>query len=488
MKEYNYWYNKSEQLCQEHSFTRLFSISAEAQRKIAVALTYVTYQSGLLTDETNAPFLPHGKLNRKCQLFLLSVRIWIEYLLFWLFWTFFKKGRPLEEAVQNSNVDVWVLSGTNTIDLFPNIEEMLSPLHVHKLLIPNKNFFNSLQFLSQNHSFLNPIRPSITVLFKMFRWIQSGECNCFLESFTKLFPLEHPVKMFHFLADQLLRLFYHREWARFNASLLYLRSTARTVLMENDFFGNMMMLAEEANSRGYHTIHVQHGFMDDPHHYFPLCKYIFVNSEKDRDLLVSVGLDSERAIVTGAPLQVLAQEPGKNSDQHLEYDLVILASWGNPKLQERCISAVRGNTVLFQDKRVLLRLHPSLPPHEKNNWKTKLASVAKISIGNSLVNDLKSSARVVSFSIDAMITAMRMHKPTILYISDPLVYYRPLETMQGLQCVYNEIEFHQAIVNSMAGDPPHESIDEEMDLVFGSTSADVVKERMFSFINILLRK
>lgn len=487
MKVYSQWYDRTEQLCREFNFTTLFSIGSAAQRKIAVALTYLTYQSGLLVDQKEQKILNKLTTIRSFQLYILVVKIWLEYFTFWLLWPMFRKGSSFQELVKNSPAQLWILNGTNSVDLFPNIKEIFSSRIVHKLFIPNKHLLTKPQSSVWSHSFVDPIYPTINILLQMFQWIQSNKCSSFLEQFLNGYSLKDPEQLYFRLADQLLRLFYHREWAIYNAKNLHVNSTARIVLMENDFFGNLMFLTEELNKLDFETIHVQHGFMDDPNHYFPLCKYIFVNSEKDRNLLIAEGLDPKRAIITGAPLQVLHNGQDKNIENDTECDVVILAAWGNPELQEKYIQSIVQNYDLIQGKRVILRLHPSLPLAQKNNWINKLQKVANISNGKTLLQDIKTSTIVISFSIDAMITSMRIRKPTILYIGDPLIYYRTLNDLHGLKCVYNVSEMRVAIKEMLVDKLMIQSREEEMEKIFGSTSVNVVKKRMNDFIDTILQ-
>lgn len=193
----------------------------------------------------------------------------------------------------------------------------------------------------------------------------------------------------------------------------------------------------EFRKKGVMSIELQHGTFFNPMTDDRLPLYVdkmICCSEREKCLYRDGGADIKDIYVTGAPLQTLHAE--KYADGPIKYDLLMLFTQATPTLIGRQIATLKYINKHYKNKRILLRFRPRSAAQDKKN----LAEYVKgyiISTGTSLMEDLCSSEKVLTFSEDTIFEIIQAEKPFIAIFNKSDLYGGYLD---GLCYTTDEIE------------------------------------------------
>ncbi len=226
----------------------------------------------------------------------------------------------------------------------------------------------------------------------------------------------------------------------------------------------------EFRKKGVMTVELQHGTFFNPTTDDRLPLYVdkmICCSEREKKLYRDGGADINDVYVTGAPLQTLHAE--KYEEYSIKYDLLVLLTDATPTHIGRQIATLKYINEHYNDKRILLRFRPKSAERDKKN----LAEYVKghlISTDTSLMEDLSSSEKVITFSEDAIFEIIQAKKTFIAIFNKSDLYGGYLD---GLCYTADEIDvcLPQLFRKDFTVD-----LDKYI-YAFGDTDVDVVKSR-----------
>ena len=226
----------------------------------------------------------------------------------------------------------------------------------------------------------------------------------------------------------------------------------------------------EFRKKGVMTIELQHGTFFNPETDDRLPLYVdkmICCSEREKCLYRDGGVDMKDVYVTGAPLQTLHEK--KDVDGPIKYDILVLLTDATPTHIGRQIVTLSYINEHYNDKRILLRFRPKSATRDKRNL-AEYINGHIISTGTSLMEDLCSAERVVTFSEDAIFEIIQAKKPFMAIFNKSDLYGGYLD---GLCYTADEIE--ECLIKLFSEDYSTD-IDKYIK-AFGETDIDVVKNR-----------
>ena len=182
-------------------------------------------------------------------------------------------------------------------------------------------------------------------------------------------------------------------------------------ILEHDKY-YFMPAVSNIRQAGDESIMLQHGvFFRKSHNYFPLfCDKVLCCSEREKRIYAKNGVAKERVIVFGAPLQTLQfSDAGKDVTRHYEM-LVLLTEIkeSNKEIISSVLSFIKQNY-----DSVLIRLRPRSRKTDEALLGDVLHGFALSRSEKTIIEDINSCNKVVSFSEDANVEVAKLHKPFI---------------------------------------------------------------------------
>ena len=226
----------------------------------------------------------------------------------------------------------------------------------------------------------------------------------------------------------------------------------------------------EFRKKGVMTVELQHGTFFNPETDNRLPLYVdkmICCSEREKCLYRDGGVDMKDVYVTGAPLQTLHEE--KYAEGPIKYDLLVLLTEATPTLIGRQIVTLNYINEHYKDKRILIRFRPKSALRDKKNL-AEYVKEYRISSGTSLMEDLSSAEKVVTFSEDALFEIIQAKKPFMAIFNKSDLYGGYLD---GLCYTADEIE--ECLIKLFSEDYSTD-IDKYIK-AFGETDIDVVRNR-----------
>lgn len=162
------------------------------------------------------------------------------------------------------------------------------------------------------------------------------------------------------------------------------------------------------------TVHLQHGLFwgNDLCYTSPNVDFIFCCSKRERKIISATISDSDRILVTGAPLQSfdnMLDLKGEYESPEYDYLLVLTSCYDKSvfKLQSEVLTHFRRQDL---DHMVRLRPMSKLDDIEKLDG---LLKKNRISSNTTLSEDIGRARCVISFSEDSLLECFRCKKPTL---------------------------------------------------------------------------
>lgn len=145
-------------------------------------------------------------------------------------------------------------------------------------------------------------------------------------------------------------------------------------------------------------------------------------SEREKQALISEGVHEKRLFVTGQPLQTLNDSLFSQKADKPVYPILILAGVGPLWLQNLYVDMLRHSQHLKAYHPIYLRPHPAMNSKGKKLWSYN-ENLSLTSSRESLGESVSKSELVITFSIDALMVAVRQTRPTIVCI--PKTFFVP---------------------------------------------------------------
>lgn len=236
------------------------------------------------------------------------------------------------------------------------------------------------------------------------------------------------------------------------------------------FLNTIVHLREQ----GKESTMLQHGLFFKPTtDFFPLhCDKVLCCSEREKNIYIKEGIDSNRVKVLGIPLQTISRENFKQSSR-TEYQLLILLTLVNknnaPKIGE-ILTFVRQH---FDS--VLLRFRPRSKESDKRLLEKYIANF-DISEGKTIGDDLQRSQKVVTFSADAIVEVVKFNKPFVyIWLKEyqDFVKKNQCATMGDYKNYLQTLKDENSYTNTMK---------EMSNYIVGEQRIEILNERFVSFV------
>ena len=302
-------------------FTNELDINAElhlsdlAYHKFILSTTS-SMVSGLDKDEfqslsSNLKYENHLDTLKKtkyfCLLFFLSFKIFLFYFLVALLYKLILHSPEFEES---QNIKHFFISPIRKVSKFDLIPKILSKNFLSAFIL-NSNIslvcnFNKRILKKERELFLNLVFPHPKLFFRMLSYtIRKGiYIHHTLNDLSKKASNKVNTLIFH---DKFFKMMLYKYWAKLTVNHLKNDYPNAIYILENDLGGQLMALTEELNASSIKTVQLQHGtyFCDNIWYVPPLCKYMLCCSEREKQIQIESGVNSNNLFVYGAPLQTL---------------------------------------------------------------------------------------------------------------------------------------------------------------------------------------
>jgi hypothetical protein len=269
-----------------------------------------------------------------------------------------------------------------------------------------------LNFISPEFPHKKAVHRSLIFLFK------NG--HDFTSQLLRLFE-HHPLKLRLQIVTAIIRYVYalliYHPWAEENAKKMAAAYPKSLFIFDLDEAGKELLLADSFNRLGEKTLLIQHGALTDPKRYIPTCSVMACTSERARQALISEGVDPKKLHVTGQALQTIKDSTQHKQSNDASYPILILAGAGPDWLQRLYLNMLKRSDCLKKCQQAFMRIHPAMDAKRKRIWLFD-KNIIQTSVDESLGACISKCQTVITFSIDALIVAVRQGLPSIVCIPE----------------------------------------------------------------------
>jgi hypothetical protein len=229
------------------------------------------------------------------------------------------------------------------------------------------------------------------------------------------YPLFLRLQIVSAITQYIYALLIYHPWAVENAIKMAAACPEALFIFDLDEAGKELMLADSLNRLGKKTLLIQHGVLTDAKRYIPTCSSMACTSERERQAIISVGVNSKKLFVTGQALQTIKDSTLYKQTVKPSYPILILAGAGPIWLQRLYIQMLKRSQYLRSCPQVFMRIHPTMHAKRKKIWFFS-KNIKPIGLDDSLGECISKCKLVITFSIDALIVAVRQQHPSIVCI------------------------------------------------------------------------
>lgn len=239
-------------------------------------------------------------------------------------------------------------------------------------------------------------------------------------------------------------------------------------LFEHDKFFFIPVI-NEFRKKNVLTVQMQHGTFFNPYTdvYIPLyTDKIICCSEREKYLYKEGGVDEKDIYVTGAPLQTI----GSNKlDVEEKYDIAVLLTETDTSttlsLQQTALKYLGDN---YTDIKILLRFRPRSKEKDKLNL-AEFTYGFDISESTSLMEDICSARKVISFSEDAIFEVIRAGRRFVCFVEPSRLYGHYLD---GVCYTVDQLEISiKKLIEENTND-----VKEKYLFIYGETDIDALRQ------------
>lgn len=240
-------------------------------------------------------------------------------------------------------------------------------------------------------------------------------------------------------------------------------------LFEHDKF-YFIPVINEFRKKHVMTTQMLHGTFFNPHtaRYIPIyTDKMICSSLREKNIFEEFGENGQNIYVTGAPLQTLNEK--KKMDVPVKYDVLLLMTATMSHLIEKQKTALSYINSHYAEKKILARFRPASAELDKKNLADYIKDYT-ISSGTSLLEDLCSAKKVITFSEDTIYEILRAEKPFVAIVNKSDMYGNYLN---GICCTADDLEtslyvlFNDKDTTDMS----------KFEYAFGETDPQVIKSR-----------
>jgi hypothetical protein len=231
------------------------------------------------------------------------------------------------------------------------------------------------------------------------------------------YPLSIRIYIVSDIIQYIYSLIIYYYWAKKMAYRLSKAHPCALFVFDLDEASKELMLSDLLNQLGKRTLLIQHGILTDAKRYLPTCLYMACASERERQSLISEGVNQKRLFVIGQALQTINDSLINPNEDKLLYPVLILAGVGPIWLQNLYVNMLKYSQCLKSYGSIFLRFHPAMGSKSKRLWNY----TDRIKITNTretLGECISRSQLIVTFSIDALTVSVRQYRPTIVCIPE----------------------------------------------------------------------
>lgn len=267
--------------------------------------------------------------------------------------------------------------------------------------------------------------------------------------------------------------------------LIYRNMADRLINGINDYKGKcilehqkfyFMPIVVGLRKKGLKTTMMQHGLFYQPvFDYIPLlCDKVLCCSEREKSLYIDCGTKEECIKVFGAPLQTLTSKRADDLELS-KYNLLVLMT-----------VVTEDNTQIIKDilnhisssyNKVLVRLRPRSRKDDLKKIGDVFQGMTISSPKNTLVDDIISSSKVVSFSVDANVEVAKLHKPMVYVWTEGLA-----SEVKDINCATQE-NYQEEIKKLMTEKFYSTFTEAQYKEILGETDVAILKNRFKKYVN-----
>lgn len=270
-----------------------------------------------------------------------------------------------------------------------------------------------------NINFLSPRLPQKKAVFRCLAFLfRNGHDFTWLllRSFSH-YPFSLRLQIVTAITQYIYALLIIHPWAEENASKLAITYPKAVFIFDLDEAGKELMLADCLNQLGKKTLLIQHGVLTNPKRYIPTCASMACSSERERQALISEGVDSKKLFVAGQALQTIKDSTLAKQSHSPSYPILILAGAGPTWLQNFYINMLKNSDYLKNCQQIYMRIHPATNAKKKKIWLFD-KSIMPTEVNESLGECISKCQTAITFSIDALMVAVRQQHPSIVCIPE----------------------------------------------------------------------
>lgn len=269
----------------------------------------------------------------------------------------------------------------------------------------------------QSARFIQPHMPGKKAISGCLKFLfNNGQhFTSLLLSNFRHYPLHIRIHVVSDIIQYIYSLIIYSHWAKKKAFELSNAHPKALFIFDLDEASKELMLSDSLNQIGQKTLLMQHGILTDAKRYIPTCLYMACTSEREKQSLVSVGVNEKRLFVTGQALQTISDSVIKSDKNRLSYPVLILAGVGPIWLQNLYVHMLKNSQYLKSNGPTYLRLHPAIRPKGKKLWKYS-DNLIFTDMGETIGECIAKSHLIITYSIDALTVSVRQHRPTIVCI------------------------------------------------------------------------
>ena len=270
-----------------------------------------------------------------------------------------------------------------------------------------------------NIDFISPRRPHKQAVHRCLIFLFRNGHDFTLQLLRSFYhyPLPRRLQVVTAITKYIYALIIYRSWAEENASKMAIEYPNALYIFDLDEAGKELMLADCLNQLGKKTLLIQHGALTNPKRYLPTCSSMACTSERVRQALISEGVDPKKLHVTGQALQTIRDSTIHKQSNNPSYPILILAGTGPDWLQRLYLNMLKRSVYLKTCQQAFMRIHPAMNPKRKRIWLFD-KNITPTGVNESLGECISNCQTVITFSIDALVVAVRQRHSSIICIPE----------------------------------------------------------------------
>ena len=407
--------------------TNLFDVSFETHDKIVLHLAKLVIEEGFLEScETNRSTKSTIKDSAVtvAALFLNSLTFFTTILKYYFIPFLFRMVvRAPQKPLESSENPAFVfLNSAGVMDRLIYIIGTSFKKNEYRIYYILTQFIQKIYERAKNDTSIRFIVPQIPdknaiIRCLKFLFVKGPRFSSGLFKYFENHRMSERMIMVSIICQYLYSLIIYHQWALKKAYDLSSAYPNSLFVFDIDEASKELMIADALNRLGKKTLLIQHGILIDPKQYIPTCKYMVCASERERQSLISEGIEAKRLFAVGQSLQTIKDSKFSEVKKTVTYPLLILASNGPHWLQRLYVDMLKHSKILKQFERLDMRPHPAFSTTEKKLWSID-RRFKYTDMSESLGKCIAKSHLVISFSIDALTVAVRQGCPTIVCIPE----------------------------------------------------------------------